>query len=112
MAQYGRDDARRAVGGRGHHLPAICIFFIHRHGIDIKPIKKLLTFIGQWPAMELIPNLWRAPLNVKPARQSALRVQPTLNTSHHHFSNSVEREICLSTRTHGVFIGVNYLMNF
>ena len=51
MFNHRRNNARCAISRRGDDLSPARIFFIHRHGVNIEPVKKLLAFIGHRRAM-------------------------------------------------------------
>ena len=111
MLDNGRDDSRRTIGRRGHHLPARGIFLVHRHRINIQPVEELLPLIGSAIIIELFPKRRSAALHLQLSGQKSVLGKPALNAAAHHVGNPIEGSDRLSSGSQHIFIGKDKLLN-
>ncbi|MNM96166.1 hypothetical protein D3C81_1086340 [compost metagenome] len=111
VMQHRRDNARRAVGRRGDHTPAVGVFLVHRQGIEVDPVeyRQGIAQAGFRVAAQLAVQRRRPALDLEPARQDAFMLATGFDAILHHLPDAQQPGTGFRFGTPGRLVGQHYL---
>ncbi|MNF80051.1 hypothetical protein D3C84_622840 [compost metagenome] len=111
VMQDGRDDPRCTVSGRGHHAPAVGVFFVDGQGVQVHPVQhgqrvaqRGLRVLAQLPVQRR-----RAPLDLQATGQNTFVATTGVDAVLHHLPDFQQAGAGFRFRAPGAFVGQHHL---